>query len=58
MWKDYLQKDNEQIVEWNATTRKVCERKIRSKMIATKQGMPKDFWFKPYIGKFSGEKFA
>jgi hypothetical protein len=20
--------------------------------------LPKDFWFKPYIGKFGGEKFA
>ncbi len=58
MWKDYLERDNEQIVEWNATTREVCGRKICNIMIVVKQGMPKDFWFKPYIGKFSGEKFA
>jgi hypothetical protein len=56
--EDYLERDNEQIVEWNATTREVCGRKICNIMIVVKQGMPKDFWFKPYIGKFSGEKFA
>jgi hypothetical protein len=58
MWKDYLERDNGQIVEWNATTREVCKRGIRSRAIATKQGMPKDFCFKPYNGKFSGKKFA
>jgi hypothetical protein len=35
----------------------VHEREIHSKTIVAKQGVPKDFWFKPYIGKFSGKKF-
>jgi len=58
MWKDYLEKDNKHIVEWNATTREMRKREIHSGAIVTKQGIPKDFWFKPYIGKSSGEKFA
>jgi hypothetical protein len=27
-------------------------------MVATKQGVPKEFWFKPYNGKFNGKKFV
>jgi hypothetical protein len=57
MWKDYVKRDNEQIVEWNAT-REVCVREICNRMIVAKQRMLKDFWFKPYIGKLHGEKFA
>jgi len=34
------------------------EKKICSRIIAVKQGVPKDFWFKPYTRKFSGERFA
>jgi Uri superfamily endonuclease len=40
VWKDYL---NEQIAEWNARAREVHEREICSRMVATKQGVPKDF---------------
>jgi hypothetical protein len=58
VWKDYSKRDNEWIVEWNARTREVNERKIRSITIIIKQGVQEDFWFKPYIGKFSGERFA
>jgi len=39
-------------------TREMCEREIRTKVIAVEQGVPKDFWFKPYIGKFNGKKFV
>jgi hypothetical protein len=39
-------------------TREACEWEIHSRTVATKQGVPEDFWFKPYIGKFNGEKFA
>jgi hypothetical protein len=58
MWKDYSKKDNEWIVEWNARAREVHEREICNRTVATKQEVPKDFWLKPYIGKFSGEKFV
>ncbi len=58
MWKNYSKRKNEQIAEWNARAREVHEREIYSRMVATKQGVPKDFWFKPYTGNFSGEKFA
>ncbi len=58
MWKDYSKRDNEWIVEWNARTREVHERIIRNRAIVVKQGVPKDFWFKPYTEKFNGEKFA
>ncbi len=43
---------------WNAKAREVREREICSRVLAIKQGVPKDFWFKPYTGKFSGEKFV
>ncbi len=33
-------------------------RKIHSKVVAAKQRMLEDFWFKQYIGKFSGEEFV
>jgi len=36
----------------------VQKKEIHSITIAAKQGVLEDFWFKPYIGKFSGEKFA
>jgi hypothetical protein len=39
-------------------TKEVHERDIYSRTIAAKQRVLKDFWFKPYIGKFNGEKFA
>jgi hypothetical protein len=58
MWKDYSKRDNKRIVEWNARAREVHERKNCSKTIVAKQGMKEDTWFKPYNGKFSGEKFA
>ncbi len=58
VWKDYLERDNERIVDWNVRAKEVCERKICSRMVATKQGVPKEFWFKPYNGKFNGEKFV
>jgi hypothetical protein len=58
VWKDYLEKNNEQIAEWNAKTREVHEREIRNKAMATKQKVLEDFWFKPYIRKFSGEEFV
>jgi hypothetical protein len=34
------------------------EREICSKAIVAKQRVLEDFWFKPYIGKFSGEEFV
>ncbi len=34
------------------------ERKVCNKVIVAKQGVLKDFWFKPIIRKFSGEEFA
>jgi hypothetical protein len=58
VWKDYLEKDNEQIVKWNPRTRETCQKEICSIAVAIKQGVLEDFWFKPYIGKFSGEKFT
>jgi hypothetical protein len=58
VWKDYSERDNEQIVEWNVRARKVCEKFFCSKMVAAKQGVPKEFWFKPYNGKFNGENFV
>jgi hypothetical protein len=58
VWKDYSKTDNEWIVEWNARTKEVSERKICSITTIIKQGVQEDFWFKPYIGKFSGERFA
>jgi hypothetical protein len=58
MWKDYSKKDNERIAKWNAKAREVHEREICNRVLTIKQGVPKDFWFKPYIGKFSGEKFV
>jgi hypothetical protein len=36
----------------------VHERKICNKVITTKERMLEDFWFKPYIRKFSGEEFV
>ncbi len=48
MWKDYLERDNEQIVKWNARAREVHQREICSRVVAKKQGVPEDFWFKPY----------
>ncbi len=39
MWKDYLERDNECIVEWNVKAKEVREREIRSKVVAAKQGM-------------------
>lgn len=42
LWKDFLVKDNEHIVKWNAK-RKVRERKIQSRKVATEQGMLDDF---------------
>jgi hypothetical protein len=36
MWKDYLDRDNERITEWNVRVRHVHERKISSKAIATR----------------------
>jgi hypothetical protein len=58
MSKDYSERNHEQIVEWNARAREVHEREICNKAIATKQRVPRDFWFKPYIRKFSGEEFV
>ncbi len=58
MWKDYLERNNERITKWNARAREVQKKKIYNIIIAAKQGVLEDFWFKPYIGKFSGEKFA
>jgi hypothetical protein len=43
VWKDYLERNNERIDEWSARAREVRERKIHSKVIATKQQVPKDF---------------
>jgi hypothetical protein len=40
VWKDYSEKDNERIVEWNVKVRKVHEREIYNKAIAAKQGVP------------------
>jgi hypothetical protein len=54
VWKDYLERDNEHIIKWNARAREVRQKEIHSRTIVIKQGMPKDFWFKPYTGKFSG----
>jgi hypothetical protein len=58
VWKDYSKRNNEQIVEWNAITREAREKEIRTKVVAAKQGVPKDFWFKPYTRKFNGDKFV
>jgi hypothetical protein len=33
-------------------------REIHSKVVAAKQRVLEDFWFKPYTGKFSREEFA
>jgi hypothetical protein len=57
MWKDYSKRDNERIVKWNARAREVHKRKIHNMVIAAKQGVPKEFWLKRYIGKFNEEKF-
>jgi hypothetical protein len=54
MWKDYSKGDNVRIAEWNARAREVHERGICNRTVAVKQGVPKDFWFKPYTEKFSG----
>jgi hypothetical protein len=35
--------------------RKKDKRKIRNKIIAMKQGVLDDFWFKPVLGKFSSK---
>ncbi len=58
MWKDYLKRDNEHIAKRNARAKEVREGEIRSKVIAAKQGVPKEVWFKPVTGKFSGEEFT
>jgi hypothetical protein len=58
MWKNYLERDNERIVEWNAKAKEVREREICSKAIVAKQRMFEDFWFKLITGKFSGKEFA
>lgn len=46
---------NDYIVEWNVKARKKDKRKIRNKIIAMKQGVLDDFWFKPISGKFSSK---
>jgi hypothetical protein len=56
--KDHSEIIRRRIVKWNARAREVCKGKHYSRIIITKQGVPKDFWFKPYIGKFNGEKLA
>ncbi len=33
-------------------------REIHSKVVAAKQRVLEDFWFKPYTGKLSGEEFV
>jgi hypothetical protein len=58
MWKDYSKRDNERIAKWNVRTREVHEKEICNRVIVAKQGMPKDFWFNLYIGKFSAEKLV
>jgi hypothetical protein len=58
MWKDYSERDTKCIAEWNARAKEVHEKEIHSKVVATKQGMSKDFWFKPIIEKISGEEFV
>ncbi len=58
IWKDYLERDNEHIVEWNVKAKEVREKEIRSKAIVAKQGMFEDFWFKLIIGRFSGKEFV
>jgi hypothetical protein len=58
MWKDYLERNNEQIAKWNARAREVHEREFCNKAITIKQRVPEDFWFKPYTRKFSGEEFV
>ncbi len=52
VWKDYSKKDNEQIVEWNTKARKVRDKEICNIIVVTKQGVPEDFWFKPYIHQY------
>jgi hypothetical protein len=39
VWKDYSKRDNEWIVEWNARTREVNKREIRSRTTPIKQGV-------------------
>ncbi len=58
MWKDYSKRDSERIAEWNVRTREVCEREIHSKVVAAKQLVLEDFWFKPYTRNFSKEEFV
>jgi len=36
MWKDYSKRDNKWIAKWNAITREVCVREIRSKILVVK----------------------
>jgi hypothetical protein len=36
MWKDYSERDNKRIVEWNARAREVHEKEIHSRTIAAK----------------------
>jgi len=58
MWKDYTERDNERIAKWNVRAREVCKREIRSKIVAAKQRVLEDIWFKPYFGKFSKKEFV
>ncbi len=58
MWKDYSKRKMSRLLNGMQEQKKCMKEKSIVEMVATKQGVPKDFWFKPYTGKFSGEKFA
>jgi hypothetical protein len=36
VWKNNLENNNEWIAEWNARARKVCEKKIHTKIVTAK----------------------
>jgi transcriptional/translational regulatory protein YebC/TACO1 len=50
MWRDYSQRDNKRIAEWNARAREVRVREICSIIVAAKQGMLEDFWSNHTLG--------
>ncbi len=56
MWKDYSKKIMNALS--NGMQEQVHEIKVHNKVVATKQGVLKDFWFKPITRKFSGEEFV